>query len=214
MGLRFSYTLLSPIYDALLSRASQNVRRDSLSRVELAPGKRVLISGIGSGLDIPLLPTGPEFTGIDLTPAMLRRAAARARESALNIRLDEGNAMSLPYQNESYDLVIMHLILAVVPVPVLALQEAQRVLRPGGQILVLDKFLRPGQKALFRRAINPLISRVATRTDVVFEELLAQCAELQVLEDTPTRMSNWFRHILLEKSDKAQTTQTSAGNRA
>lgn len=203
MGLRFSYTLLSPIYDPLLARASQNVRRDSLSRVELTPGKRVLLSGIGSGLDIPLLPAGPEFTGIDLTPAMLRRAEARARESALNIRLDVGNAMALPYDPESFDMVIMHLILAVVPTPAAALQEAQRVLKPGGQILILDKFLRPQQRAWIRRAINPLISRVATRTDVVFEELLVQCPDLRVVEDTPTRMSNWFRHILLEKNADA-----------
>jgi ubiquinone/menaquinone biosynthesis C-methylase UbiE len=93
----------------------------------------------------------------------------------------------------------MHLILAVVPDPVAALQEAQRVLKPHGKILILDKFLHPNKRAPLRRLLNPMISRIATRTDVVFEEILRECKELEVLENTPSMLGGWFRHITLQK---------------
>ncbi|MFU8779343.1 MAG: hypothetical protein ACNA7M_17030, partial [Roseovarius sp.] len=95
----------------------------------------------------------------------------------------------------------LHLILAVVPDPSRALTEAVRVARPGARLLILDKFLRPGQRAPLRRMINPVLSRLATRTDVVFEDLLAQHRNLRVIEDTPALAGGWFRHIVLRKDE-------------
>jgi ubiquinone/menaquinone biosynthesis C-methylase UbiE len=199
MGLRFSYTLLAPLYDLMVAGATHPMRKASLNKLYLTERQRVLLSGIGSGLDLPLLPHGPEYTGIDLTPAMLRRAEQRLPSDARGITLQQGDVMQLPYEQDRFDLIIMHLILAVVPEPQRALQEAVRVLKAGGHILILDKFLRPGERALFRRLLNPLLRRVATRTDVVFEELLSQCPQLHLIEDTPAGMGGWFRHIILHK---------------
>ena len=95
----------------------------------------------------------------------------------------------------------MHLILAVVPNPNLALIEAERVLKPGGLILVVDKFLRQGQLALFRRAISPILGRIATRTNVVFEELFAETSSIKVVHDHPQLLNGWFRRILLIKQE-------------
>lgn len=197
--LKTSYTLLSPFYDRIVARATQPMRRQSLSRLGNVSGQRVLVAGIGSGLDLPLLPEGADYTGIDLTPAMLNRAKRYNHD----IRLDTGDVMQLPYQDGQFDIVIMHLILAVVPKPEKALQEASRVLRPGGRILVLDKFIRPGQPARLRRLLNLLLRHVATRTDVVFENLLAQCPELQCNRDESAGFSGWFRCIDLKKTEQA-----------
>lgn len=205
-SLKFSYTLLSPLYDHLIESASRPLRQRSLqalTRMDLAQAK-ILIDGIGSGLDIPWLPIGPQYTGIDLTPAMLRRAQLRRvlrrdTELQFDIQLQEGDAHALPFDAASFDAVVMHLILAVVPNPVLALQEAQRVLKPAGYILILDKFLRPGQLALLRRLISPLAGRLASRTDVVFEEVLRQSPQLEITMDEPALAKGWFRYILLQK---------------
>ncbi|MFZ5580289.1 MAG: class I SAM-dependent methyltransferase [Pseudomonadota bacterium] len=199
--LRRAYTLWAPIYDRVIdSAATRRVRRGSIDLLPDWGGKRVLISGVGSGLDIPFLPGGADYTGIDITPAMLKRARRRAVRHDCPIRLMPGNAMSLPFDDGEFDRVMMHLILAVVPDPSSALREAMRVLKTGGEILILDKFLRPGQRAPLRRALNIITRRLATRTDVVFEDILAQCPGLTLRHDAPAFLKGWFRHIVLTKN--------------
>lgn len=198
--LRRAYTLWAPIYDWLIDSVStRRVRRKSIELLPDWSGRRVLLVGVGSGLDLPFLPHDADYTGIDITPAMLDRARRRAQRCDCPIRLMQGNAMSLPFDDGEFDRVIMHLILAVVPDPARALAEAARVLRPGGEILILDKFLRPGQHAPLRRALNHLTRRIATRTDVVFEDTLSSSSGLTLQHDEPAFMKGWFRHIVLKK---------------
>ncbi|HEB86386.1 MAG TPA: class I SAM-dependent methyltransferase [Gammaproteobacteria bacterium] len=198
MSLKHSYTFLAPIYDYLVEPAFADLRRKNLSHLKHAENKDILLTGIGTGLDIPWLPQGPRYTGIDLTPAMLARARKQTADRN-DIELEVGDAMQLPFDNERFDAIIMHLILAVVPDSLRALQEAQRVLRPGGRILILDKFLRPGQWALSRRLLSIFLRHIATRTDVVFEPLLAQCPQLTLIRDEPALAKGWFRYIELHK---------------
>jgi ubiquinone/menaquinone biosynthesis C-methylase UbiE len=200
VSLRHSYTFFAPIYDLVVARATEPLRRNSLARLEGDRDEQVLIAGIGSGLDIPLLPQGPRYVGLDLTPAMLQRARARAA-ARQDIELREGDVMALPCADGTFDTVIMHLILAVVPEPERALREAERVLKPGGRILLLDKFLRPGQHAPLRRLLNLLTRHVATRTDVVFEDVLKCCSALSVTSDSPALAGGWFRYIELHKKE-------------
>lgn len=200
MGLKHTYTLFAPLYDILIAGASEAIRAKNLKSLHAEQDKEILLMGIGSGLDIPHLPAGHRYTGIDLTPAMLDRARVRANGRS-DIELHEGDVMDLPYADNSFDIVVMHLILAVVPQPQRALSEAARVLRPGGRILVLDKFLRPGAWAPVRRTLNLFTRHVATRTDVVFEEVLQQCPQLTLQNDTPALAGGWFRQLELTKSE-------------
>ncbi|MDX1605202.1 MAG: methyltransferase domain-containing protein [Candidatus Competibacterales bacterium] len=199
MSLRHSYTLFAPFYDPLIARATATARRRSLAALVAGPGERVLLVGIGSGLDIPLLAPGPDYVGLDLTPAMLRRARSRTRRSRMPVILVQGEAGALPFAAAGFAAVVLHLILAVAPRPERTLAEASRVLRPGGQMLIFDKFLRPGQRAPLRRLLSPLVAALATRTDVVFEPLLAARPELRLLSDRPALAGGWFRHLVLEK---------------
>lgn len=200
MILRYSYSLLAPIYDPIVSAATRPMRQRSLARLGDINGKRILIVGVGSGLDIPHLPQGAEYVGVDLTPAMLKKAHKQLnRRPDLTLELKLGNALELDFDEAEFDIVIMHLILAVVPKSAVALQQVQRVLKPGGKVLILDKFLKPGQWALGRRLINIPLQFMATRTDVVFEEVLAQSPQLQCISDEPVLASGWFRQILLSK---------------
>ncbi len=201
MGLKHAYTLLAPIYDAVVSAPTKRIRRESLQRIQAGTGQNILINGIGSGLDIPFLRHGHVYTGTDLTPAMLRKARRQADRYGLDIDLRQADSMQLPFEDNTYDIVIMHLILAVVSNPWKALQETNRVLKPGGKLYILDKFIKPGETAFFRRLINPLSRHLATRTDVVFEQLLPCCNELKLIDNSPALLGGWFRSIELEKEN-------------
>ena len=199
--LRHGYTIIAPLYDAIVARFTAEARQHGLASLGEEPHAKVLLVGIGTGLDLPWLPQGPRYTGLDLTPAMLLRARRKAAALKLEIQLDVGDARYLPYDVAAFDVVVLHLILAVTPHPERVLAEAARVLRCGGRVLILDKFLRPGQKAPLRRLLSPLLGLLATRTNVVFETVLAQTPGLALLSDQPVLANGWFRQIVLRKTE-------------
>lgn len=209
MSLRASYTLIAPLYDWLVGPALGAARRRSLARLPVEGRTHILISGAGTGLDLPLLPAIHRYTALDLTRAMLRKGLPRS--GTLDIRWVQGDSQRLPFADGAFDHVLLHLILAIVPDTRAALAEAARVVRTGGRLFVLDKFLRPGETAWLRRLVNPLIRRIATRTDVVFEDALAGVTQLRVISDEPALAGGWFRMITLEKTG-AQDFPDSSGS--
>ena len=195
--LRWSYSLIAPIYDVIITGPLRQARIRSLSALPAKNAGSVLLSGIGTGLDLPLLPALHRYTALDFNAAMLERS--KPRGAGLQVGWVLGDSMALPFSDARFDHVVLHLILAVVPQPVQCLSEAARVLKPGGTIILLDKFLRPQQTALLRRALNPLSRRIATRMDVVFEDVLSQVPQLEKISDIPLLAGGWFRGIVLQK---------------
>ncbi len=196
MSLKPTSTLIAPIYDAIVAGATAGARQRSLAKLPSAASD-ILLTGIGTGLDLPHLPPQHRYVGLDLNRAMLCRALPRV--ASLDFVALQGDAQRLPFASGSFDAALLHLILAVVPDPRHCLAEVARVLKPGGQVIIFDKFLRPGQRAPLRRLANPLLRRVATRLDVVFEEVLATTPDLRVLEDKPALAGGWFRQIVLQR---------------
>jgi ubiquinone/menaquinone biosynthesis C-methylase UbiE len=196
--LRLSYSLAAPVYDALIERAMHEARRQSLRALPTNTGKHILISGVGTGLDFPLLPALHRYTALDFNPAML--AHARTRGKHMDAEFVLGDSMALPFADAQFDHVILHLIVAVVPEPERCLSEAARMLKPGGTIILFDKFLQPHQHAPIRRFFSFFTRHFATRIDVVFEEVLSATPELEVVSDVPMLAKGWFRGIVLRKS--------------
>jgi len=195
--LRLSYSLIAPIYDLAISGPLRAARIRSLQSLPADAAGNILLSGIGTGLDLPLLPKLHHYTALDFNTAMLSRA--KPRGAGLQVEWVLGDSMALPFADAQFDHVVLHLILAVVPQPAQCLGEAARVLKPGGTIVLFDKFLKPNKLALLRRALNPLSRRIATRMDVVFEEVLSAVPQLRVVSDVPMLAGGWFRGIVLQK---------------
>ena len=166
MSLRYSYTLLAPLYVGVVAPFTAAARQRNLALLPQTPDADVLLVGVGSGLDIPLLPRGPRYTGLDLTPAMLERARRKAAAASLPIRLDVGDARRLPYPDTTFDSVVLHLILAVTPQPERVLAEAARVRAKASGLFDNTSAMVPGKDSCFAASIRAcrLLPRPETRT--------------------------------------------------
>src|ERR671922_2135609 len=113
----------------------------SLGRLE--PGERVLDLGSGAGTDslVAAQMVGREgrVTGIDMTPQMLAKARAAAAELGVeNVDFVEGEAERLPFEDESFDVVISNGVIDLIPDKDAVFGELSRVLKPGGRIQIAD----------------------------------------------------------------------------
>jgi SAM-dependent methyltransferase len=113
----------------------------ALGRIE--PGSVVLDLGCGAGTDLLIAAqmTGPtgRVIGVDMTPSMLERARASAREMSINhIELHESLIEALPLEDASVDVVISNGVIDLVPDKDAVFDEIDRVLRPGGRLQIAD----------------------------------------------------------------------------
>lgn len=194
---RVRYTVLAPVYDLVAGFGPQ--RRRAAGLLAPRPGERVLIVGCGTGADLAYLPRGLEIVAGDLTPAMAERAAKRAARLGLPAEVRVMDAQRLPFPDASFDAVLLHLILAVVPDPVAAIREAERVLRPGGRATVLDKWVPAGRApSLLRRGANLVARVVATDLTRSLEPLVA-ATSLRIEHREPAGLGGFFSISLLRK---------------
>ena len=103
------------------------------------------------------------LTGIDLSPAMLDRARARASSLGRSIDLRVADAQRLPFADASFDTVTATLTLCSVPDDATAVAEMARVLRPGGRLLLLEHVASP----------HPIVRAVQRLLDPLFAHLAA-----------------------------------------
>jgi ubiquinone/menaquinone biosynthesis C-methylase UbiE len=132
-------------------------RKRAIERVDPAPDDRILILGCGTGIDLEYLPTDASVTAIDVSEGMVERTERRADSLGMDVDACVGDAQSLPFEDETFDIVLLHLVISVVPEPSALVEEATRVLAADGRISIYDKFVPEGASpSLIRRAANPL----------------------------------------------------------
>ena len=180
-------------------------RRLSIERLRLGPGNRVLIVGAGTGLDLPFLSSNVDETAVDVTLAMLKRLEQRAASTRRPVTTRIMDARRLAFPDSSFDAVLMHLILAVIPEPERGLREAARVLKPGGRIAVFDKFLRDDeQPSLKRRAFNALAKPLFSDLNRRLGPLVAG-TPLAIEHDHPVAFGGTYRVVTLIKNESGSS---------
>jgi len=193
---RLRYTVWAPAYDAIAGAAGFDAaRRSSIDRLRLAPGDRVLIVGAGTGLDLDFVPSNVHVTAIDVTPAMLKQLERRAAGAGRSVTTHIMDARDLAFADASFDAVVMHLILAVMPQPERGVREAVRVLKPGGRIAIFDKFLRDQERpSLKRRLLNALAKPLFSDLNRRLGPLLAG-TPLVIEQDEPVAFGGSYRVV-------------------
>jgi phosphatidylethanolamine/phosphatidyl-N-methylethanolamine N-methyltransferase len=207
---RARLSIYAPVYDLFIGLHRQ--RQRSLALLDLKAGERVLIVGAGTGADLPHMPPAVHLLVTDLTPAMLVRARRHAR-AGVEFAIMDGQHLELP--DESFDAVVLHLVLAVVPDAPACLREAARVLSRGGRIAVFDKFLGDGRRASWlRRPADLGIRAVGSSINRRMGDILAASgAGLVVAHDEPALLGAFFRIIVLRKPGLSPDDPVGAGRK-
>ncbi|WP_028050059.1 class I SAM-dependent methyltransferase [Cellulomonas sp. URHD0024] len=99
---------------------------------------RTLEVALGTGLNLPHYPAGIDFTGVEWSRSMLAVAARRAADLGFVADLRRGDARDLPFDDASFDTVVMTFSLCGVGDEKRSIDELARVLRPGGLLLLAD----------------------------------------------------------------------------
>ena len=197
---QFIYRLWAPIYDSTVNKIFMRGRQRAMQLLDLKPGERVLIPGVGTGADLPLLPAGVDVTGIDLSPEMLAKARLKLDRCPAAVKLIEGDAQALLVEPASCDAVILNLILSVIPDGNACLRSALRALKPDGRVVIFDKFLPDGGTiSIGRKVMNFFSTLFGTDINRRMSELMKDCPCV-VTYDEPSIGGGLYRVILLKKT--------------
>jgi ubiquinone/menaquinone biosynthesis C-methylase UbiE len=177
LGLR----ALTPFYDLIQRWVVRDTRFKSrlIEQAAIQPGQHVMDLGCGTGtLAIMVKQAQPnaEVVGLDADPQMLKVARIKSARQEVRIRFDEGMTFDLPYPDAYFDRVLSSIMLHHLKTPdkEKTAREILRVLRPGGQLHVID-FGRPS--TFYGKILGPFLhnfeeanDNIDGRLPVIFEQ--------------------------------------------
>jgi len=168
------YSSYAGVYDKVFGRVFQDSREAVVRNLKVAPGERVLEVGVGTGLCLPLYPANCDITAIDVSQAMLDKAAQRVDELGLtNVKLMRMDAGAMDFADSSFDIVVAAYVVTAVPDYRKLMEEMVRVSRPGGRLILLNHFTQDSPIiAAVEKAISPICARIGFRTDLSVDEVI------------------------------------------
>src|SRR5450759_5211272 len=172
-----AYALWAPIYDLVFGVVFDAGRRASIAAAEQACGSsggRILEVGVGTGISLPDYARLNRIVGVDLSEPMLRKAQARVAEHGLRnveaLAVMDAARMALP--DQAFDVVVAQFVITAVPDPEGTLDEFARVLKPGGEIVLVNHIgAETGFRRVFELAFAPLAARLGWRPEFPFARL-------------------------------------------
>lgn len=138
-----AYARWAPIYDLTFTAVLKPGRRAAAAAASRADGP-ILDVGVGTGLELPMFEPHTQVYGVDLSEPMLRRAAQRVERDGLRhvAGLAKMDATRMAFADSSFACVVAPYVLTVAPEPEAMLEELARVVRPGGEIVLVNHVSR------------------------------------------------------------------------
>jgi phosphatidylethanolamine/phosphatidyl-N-methylethanolamine N-methyltransferase len=204
-----AYARWAPVYDAVFGAVFAPGRRAAIAAAENACGPgggRILEVGVGTGLSLPAYARKHRIVGLDISQPMLRRAKVRvAAQKLTNVEgLAVMDAEGLALQDASFDVVVAQYVITAVPNPEGTLDEFVRVLKPGGEIVLVNHIgAESGLRRWFELGFAPAARRLGWRSEFPFARLTewaSRHGNVRVLERRPMPL---FGHFSLIRFGKA-----------
>jgi len=212
-----AYDRWAPVYDLVFGPVFERGREASIAAAERIGG-RILEVGVGTGISLPDYSKVNRIVGIDISESMLRKAKARVSELGLHHveGLEVMDAESLTFPDNSFDVVVAQYVVTTAPNPEATLDEFARVVRPGGEVILVSRL---GADAGLRRTIEhlfaPIARRLGWRTEFPWERYaawLARTGHMKVVERRAMPPLGHFSLIRFRKeADSDAMAQQPAG---
>jgi phosphatidylethanolamine/phosphatidyl-N-methylethanolamine N-methyltransferase len=168
-----AYDRWAPFYDLVFGQVFARGRDAAITAAERIGG-RILEVGVGTGISLPGYARTNRITGIDISESMLRKAQQRLHE----LKLDNVEALSvmdatrLAFSDAFFDVVVAQYVITAVPDPEGTLDEFARVVRPGGEIVLVNHLgAESGPRLIFEAAFAPVARRLGWRPEFRFGRL-------------------------------------------
>ena len=161
-----AYDRWAPIYDLVFGGVFRKGRKAAIAATNKMGG-RVLEVGIGTGISLPQYATHLRIFGTDISEAMLDKARKRVAEFGLkNVEgLAVMDAEKLEFADNSFDVVMAQYVVTAVPNPEAALDEFARVVRPGGELIILTRVSADaGVRRFIEQRLQPVVRPLGFRT--------------------------------------------------
>jgi phosphatidylethanolamine/phosphatidyl-N-methylethanolamine N-methyltransferase len=172
-GIARAYARWAPFYDIIFGAVFARGRRASIAAAERIGG-RILEVGVGTGLSLPDYSASSRLIGVDYSEPMLRKAKSRVAERHLgNVEaLAVMDAGHLGFKDAAFDVVVGQYVITAVPDPEVTLNEFARVLRPGGEIVLVNHLgAEKGLRAIGEKCAAPLARRLGWRPEFGWDRL-------------------------------------------
>ena len=213
-----AYARWAPIYDVVFGAVFDRGRKASIAAAERIGG-RILEVGVGTGLSLPDYARTNRLIGVDLSAPMLQKAKERAATHRLsNVDgLAVMDAQHLGFQDGVFDVVVAQYVITAVPDPEATLDEFARVLKPGGEIILVNHLgAEGGPRAAVERGFAPLARRLGWRPEFRWQRLAQWAAAyggVRVVERRPMPPLGHFSLIRFAKLSGSGAEPADAGAR-
>jgi phosphatidylethanolamine/phosphatidyl-N-methylethanolamine N-methyltransferase len=185
-----AYARWAPVYDLVFGAVFERGRKAAIVAAERIGG-RILEVGVGTGISLPDYSRKNRLVGIDISIPMLRKAKARVRRRNLT-NVDVLSVMDvahLGFPDNSFDVVVAQYVITAVPDPEAALDEFARVVRPGGEVILVNHIgAEAGLRRAFEHGFAPAARRLGWRPEFPWARLARWAAarkDMRVIEHRP-----------------------------